>query len=206
MKTTLRLFATLFILLFAVNAMSQIPRYSLDIQNGQIVSPYRITFDIVLTHTDATQFEFAGAQYFLRIPLSGFGTFSIGTGTNSAYQFDSSGGHPISDFPQSFWPRNPITQISGDFVELGLASNILPGPGNGLILAQGDSQLVMRMKLTSSTPMNMSNANFTVNDSCDYHDFYGTTTRVYAYIGTDVSPITRCIDHHVSLLFPVAQS
>ncbi|MEO8209057.1 MAG: T9SS type A sorting domain-containing protein [bacterium] len=197
MKKRLKLFVTLFILSFTVSAMSQIPQYSLNIKNGVQVSANRITFDIYLTHTDATLFEYAGGQYFFKIPLVGYGTFTAGVGDNSPYQYDSSGGLPISEFTQPFWPRNPSTAISGGFLELRMAANALPGAGNGRIMAQGDSILVMRMKLTSSTPMLIDMGVLQIRDSCSENPLSVTRTKINAYIGTENTEITRCANHHV---------
>ncbi|MDQ3022588.1 MAG: T9SS type A sorting domain-containing protein [Bacteroidota bacterium] len=197
MKNTFKLFVTLFILSFAINGIAQIPRYCLIIKNGQQVTADRVTFDIVIVHTDATPMEYASGQYFFKIPLSGYGTFVPGTGANSPYQYDSAGGQPISELPQPFWPRNPSAAISGSFLELRLAPNSVPIAGNGLIMAQGDSLLVMRMKLTSTTPMVPILGVLQIRDSCSEQPISATRTKINAYIGTTNTEITNCACHVV---------
>lgn len=196
---------TVFILTLSYDYSSaQIPQYTMEVKNFTLVNSYRITFDIFLTHTDENIYEYAGMQIFCKIPLTGFGTFQIGTGANSSYQNDSVNGQTISDLPVNLQPRGPSAVISGSIIELRLGSNALPGAGNGYILPKGVPKLIKRMKLISSTPLNLSNISFLIRDSCNDNPVPSTRTKLNAYIGTTNTEITRCVNHSAdySGLFP----
>ncbi|MDQ3020049.1 MAG: hypothetical protein M3R36_05705 [Bacteroidota bacterium] len=177
-----------------------IPSYKLEAKNFVLVDPMKITFDIVLTHTDANTFEYATGQYFFRLPQS-VGTIALGSQSNSGYTYDSAGGTYISDLPINFIPRSPFVasvNINGvPYYELRLASNSLPGAGNGFIFAQNDPKLVVRMKLKSSTPFVLSNFAFLIRDSCSDNPVSTLRTKINVYIGTANTEITRCANHHV---------
>lgn len=194
-----------FVLILSCNySTAQIPQYTLEAKNFTLVNPNKITFEIFLTHTDANTYEYAGAQIFFKIPASGFGTFSSGTGVSSPYQNDSVNGDEVSDIPQQFRPRGPSAVVSGSIIELRLGSNALPGAGNGYIMQQGVPKMIKRMKLTSSTPLNLSNISFLFRDSCNDNPVPVTRTKLNAYIGITNTEITRCVNHSVdySGLFP----
>ena len=88
-------------------------------------------------------------KFVFKLPQS-FGTVGTGTGLNSSFIYDSTGGDAVSDLPVGFRPRNPQAVVAGNApgnYELRLAANQLPGCGNGLILPQGIPILIGRYKI-----------------------------------------------------------
>ncbi|MDQ3020048.1 MAG: hypothetical protein M3R36_05700 [Bacteroidota bacterium] len=190
------------ILLLNVKSYSQIPEYTLEAKNFVLVNPYRITFDIVLTHTDSDTYEVAGWQYIFKVPQS-LGAINGGSGTNSGFQYDSLGGQPISDLPVHYYPRNPsvTTRIINGIPsnELRLAFNQLPSQSYSFFLAQNVPYLIMRMKIISFIPFNLSNLNFAFRDSCTDSPVSVPTTRISAVVGIDFIEITKCVNHTVDI-------
>lgn len=202
----MKLFKIIFVFLFVAalfkSSYSQIPSYTIQVKNPVSSNDNKkLTFEIYFTNTSGNVIEFAGAQYFFKLPLL-FGTLGIGTGVNSGYQQDSSGGTHVSDFPQSFIPRNPsvaIALINGvQFYELRLAANSLAGMG-GLLIPPNIPKLVLRMKLISSNQFDLSYLNLMFRDSCNDNPVSATRTRVNFYIGTSNTEVTRCANHFVDL-------
>ncbi len=186
------------------NSYSQFPTYRLDVKNFVLVNQYRITFDIVLTHTNSSTMQYAGGQYFLKIPQS-FGSIGIGNGVNSGYQYDSADGTPISDFPMNMIPRNPSVAaaiINGiPSYELRLAANSIPGAGNGLFLPEGIPLKVIKMKLKSATPFNFSYFSLAIRDSCSDNPLSLTRTKINGWIDYIGTEFTRCANHFVDTTF-----
>lgn len=203
MKTFRNLsFLFLLMLFLHVEGYSQIPAYTLEAKNFALHNPFKITFDIVVTHTDANFYEVSGWQYIFKVPQA-LGDIGVGSGTNSGYQYDSSGGTHISDLPAFYIPRNPSVAamtINGiPFYELRLAANAIPSQGNGLILQQNVPVLIIRMKIKSNTPFNVSSLNILFRDSCTDNPVSITRTKMYAIVGTSNLEITRCVNHSVDV-------
>ncbi|MBS1518938.1 MAG: T9SS type A sorting domain-containing protein [Bacteroidetes bacterium] len=175
---------------------AQNPAYTLEIKNFYLVNSNAITFDMVFTHTDANEWKTAGWQYFFLLNSDFF------SGGTVSYQFDSTGGDAVSDLPPAFRPRNPVALPDGNlpgYHELRLASNTLPGFSNGLIIPQGIPTLIGRMKLTSSSPLNLSALDFTIRDSCET-PLSVTRTKLTVYNPADslVREVTVCAGHSVN--------
>ncbi|MDQ3021911.1 MAG: T9SS type A sorting domain-containing protein [Bacteroidota bacterium] len=208
MKNSFKLFVTLFILAFAFSVNAQIPSYTLEAKNGVFAPDLTsATFDIVLTHTDATPYEYAGAQYFMAIPVA-FGPIATGPATaGGGYQYELVGGAPVTDFPPppatQFIPRNPSTVLATvngvPSYELRLAANALPGAGSGFMMPTGVPFLIIRMKIVATAPgvLDPSFGNLMFRDSCTPGPLSLTRTKLNAYVGTLNQEITRCANHSV---------
>ena len=187
------------IVLFADCASSQVPQYTLEAKNGQVLNSNTFRFDLVFTHTDSAPLEIAGWQFFFLVPQS-FGTLNAGFGANSSFVYDSVSGDAVSDLPAAYRPRNPNTVIAVNapgFYELRLAANSLPGCGNGLVLQQGVPVLIGSFKLISATPLNL-NHYMTFRDSCELN-LSVTRTKINWYDANDClnKEMTRCANHFV---------
>lgn len=208
MKKIIHLCLILFTFAFAINVKSQIPSYTLEANNFDL-SPdlKKVTFDIVLTHTNSNLFEYAGGQYFFKVPQA-FGDIGVGSGTSSGFQYDSAAGSFISDFSSTMIPRNPsvvTTTINGvPSYELRLAGNSLPGTGNGTVLPQGVPWLVIKMKIIVNTGVINYNSNcLQIRDSCSDIPLSVTRTKINAYVANLNTEITRCANQSVDCLLPV---
>lgn len=201
MKKTFKLFVTLFaIALFANASFAQVPQYTLEAKNGVQVNANTYTFDLVFTHTDATVMQLAGWQFFFKLDQA-FGVVGTGTGLNSSFTYDSTGGDAISDLPVGFRPRNPQAVVAGNApgnYELRLAANSLPGCGNGLTIAQGVPTLIGRYKIVTTGPSNLAGGNFMFRDSCE-SPLSVTRTKINWYDANDClnKEMTRCASHSV---------
>jgi Secretion system C-terminal sorting domain len=179
MKNSFKIFVTLFILAFAVNVMSQVPTYNLTSTNFSMPNTNQLVWNIVITHTNANTFEYAGGQYFYD-----FNTAALNGGTGALAIL------PGADFPVPFQPRNPT--VSGS--QLRLASNSLPGAGNGLILPQGTPMIVVKLMLStnttsfSTTDLNLLWRNGPTNPY----------TKINAYIGTMNTEVTDPNNHSIN--------
>ncbi|MFZ1321248.1 MAG: hypothetical protein WAT71_06790, partial [Ignavibacteria bacterium] len=204
MKKTFKLFSVLFALVLFTNvSFSQIPQYTLEVKNSDILDPNTMVFDLIFTHTNADLYEVAGWQFFFWVPAT-LGTFPVGFGGNSAFVYDSTGGDAVSDLPTGFRPRNPNAVASSSNsvpgYEMRLAANSLPGAGNGIIIAQGVPTLIGRyiMKSTSPIDLNALITNpFIIRDSCET-PLSLTRTKINSYIITTNTEITRCANHSVA--------
>ncbi|HQY19720.1 MAG TPA: hypothetical protein PK294_00350 [Ignavibacteria bacterium] len=192
--------------LIIINESSaQIPQYTLEAKNFNLVSPYLLKFDLVFTHTDATVMQLAGWTFFLRGPQS-LGTFYAGFGSASSFMLDTANGVPVSDLPESFRPRNTNTIIASNSpgnYEFRAAANSLPGCGGGLIMQQGVPILIGRYNLKSSTPINLSALDtnpIIFRDSCE-SPLSATRTKInwYDANGCLNKEMTRCSNHFINM-------
>ncbi|MDQ3020052.1 MAG: hypothetical protein M3R36_05720 [Bacteroidota bacterium] len=212
-KLILVFLITIFFYSFQNSYSQGIPSYTLQAVNGVYAPDYTsVTFDLVLTHNDATPYEYAGALYMMAIPEA-FGTIAPGPATaGGGYQYELVGGVPVTDFPAppatQFIPRNPsavLATVNGvPSYELRLAANALPGAGSGFIMPQGVPFLIIRMKIVASTGvLNPDFGNLIFRDSCTPGPLSLTRTKLNAYVGTNNQEITRCANHFVdSNFFP----
>ncbi|MFZ1322756.1 MAG: T9SS type A sorting domain-containing protein [Ignavibacteria bacterium] len=203
MKKIYTLYTFILLLVVFVNTnFAQVPTYTLEAKNGVRVSPTVYTFDMVFTHTDAILMQLAGWQFFFRLDQA-FGDVGTGTGLNSSFYYDSTGGDAISDLPVGFRPRNPQAVIAvnapGNY-ELRLAANSLPGCGNGLVIPQGVPTLIGRYKIITTGPSNPAGANLRFRDSCEV-PLSVTRTKINWYDANDClnKEMTRCVSHSVNL-------
>ena len=207
MKKTVKLFATLFALVVFSNisfgqATTNIPQYTLEVKNANLVNPNKLVFDLVFTHTDAIPLQLAGWQFFFRAPQT-LGTFPVGFGAASSFMLDSNAGVPASDLPEAFRPRNGNTVVAGNSpgnYEFRLAANSLPGAGNGLVIAQGVPTLIGRFYMKSTTPIDLSvltGNGFIIRDSCET-PLSVTRTKLNFYNENSFNQeFTRCASHSV---------
>ncbi|MBK8984026.1 MAG: T9SS type A sorting domain-containing protein [Ignavibacteria bacterium] len=207
MKKTLKLFVTLFALVLSTNlvfgqATTNIPQYTLEVKNSVLVTPNRLVFDLVFTHTDAIPLQLAGWQFFFRAPQT-LGTFPTGFGSASSFMLDSNAGVPASDLPEAFRPRNGNTVVASNSpgnYEFRLAANSLPGCGNGLNIAQGVPTLIGRFFMQSTTPIDTTVLGvdpFIIRDSCET-PLSVTRTKMNWYNENCFNQeFTRCASHSV---------
>ncbi|MBK9334722.1 MAG: hypothetical protein IPM96_20570 [Ignavibacteria bacterium] len=187
-------------------ATTNIPQYTLEVKNFSFITPEKLVFDLVFTHTDAIPLQLAGWQFFFRAPQT-LGTFPAGTGAGSSFNLDSNAGVPASDLPEAFRPRNGNTVVAGNSpgnYEFRLAANSLPGAGNGLMIAQGVPTLIGRFYLKSTTPIDISalySNSFIIRDSCE-SPLSVTRTKLNFYNENSFNQeFTRCASHSVNINF-----
>ncbi|MFZ1322755.1 MAG: T9SS type A sorting domain-containing protein [Ignavibacteria bacterium] len=194
-----------FCFVFNINPVSsQVPQYTLEANNFISDGNSFVTFDLVFTHTDATPMELAGWQFFFKVPQS-FGVIGTGTGLNSSFYYDSTGGDAVSDLPVGFRPRNPQAVVPANApgnYELRLAANSLPGCGNGLLIPQDVPTLIGRYKIVTTGGMNLANFNFIFRDSCE-SPLSVTRTKINWYDANDClnKEMTRCASHNTTIFF-----
>ena len=183
-------------------ATTNIPQYTLQAKNFNFVTPEKLVFDLVFTHTDAIPLQLAGWQFFFRAPQT-FGTFLPGFGSASAFMLDSNAGVPASDLPETFRPRSGNVVIASNSpgnYEFRLAANSLPGCGNGLVIAQGVPTLIGRFYMKSTTPIDLSvltGNGFIIRDSCET-PLSVTRTKLNFYNENSFNQeFTRCASHSV---------
>ncbi|MBK8984029.1 MAG: T9SS type A sorting domain-containing protein [Ignavibacteria bacterium] len=207
MKNPLRLIVTIvaFFILTEVTLAQPFPQYTLEVKNSDLTDPNTMVFDLVFTHTDAIVWELAGWQFFFWVP-EGLGTFPAGTGAASSFVIDTIGGNPVSDIPVNFRPRNQnaVSSSSNSVAgyELRMATNTLPGTGNGLVIPQGVPTLIGRYKMKSTTPIDLSaliTDPFIIRDSCETVISL-TRTKINIYDQADQlnKEVTRCANHSVA--------
>jgi len=199
------LLSFIIILLFQINTVrSQVPQYTLEAKNFNAVGNSFVIFDLVFTHTDATVMQLAGWQFFFKLDQA-FGVVGTGTGLNSSFFYDSTGGDAVSDLPVGFRPRNPQAVVAGNSpgnYELRLAANSLPGCGNGLIIPQGVPTLIGRYKIVTTGGFNLAGFNFGFRDSCE-SPLSVTRIKINWYDANDClnKEMTRCASHNTSIFF-----
>lgn len=197
------MFTFIFCFILIVNPLrSQIPQYTLVAKNFTQASPTVLKFDMVFTHTDATVMQLAGWQFFFKLDQS-IGVVGTGTGLNSSFYYDSTGGDAISDLPVGFRPRSPNAVVAGNApgnYEIRLAANSLPGCGNGIVIPQGVPILIGRYRIVTTGPMNFANLNIDFRDSCEV-PLSVTRTKINWYDANDClnKEMTRCANHSVDL-------
>jgi len=204
MKKTFKLFSVLFALVLFTNvSFSQIPQYTLEVKNSDILDPNTMVFDLIFTHTNADLYEVAGWQFFFWVPAT-LGTFPVGFGGNASFVYDSTGGDAVSDLPPGFRPRNANAVASSSNsvpgYELRLATNSVPGSGNGIIIPQGVPTRIGRYLMKSTTPIDLNaliTNPFIIRDSCE-SPLSLTRTKINSYIVNTNTEITRCANHSVS--------
>ncbi|MBK8983788.1 MAG: hypothetical protein IPM38_16090 [Ignavibacteria bacterium] len=126
-------------------ATTNIPQYTLEVKNFSLITPEKLVFDLVFTHTDAVPLQLAGWHFF-RAPQT-LGTFLPGFGSESSFMLDSNAGVPASDLPETFRPRNSNAVVASNSpgnYEFRIAANSLPGCGSGLNIPQGVPILIGR--------------------------------------------------------------
>ena len=198
------LFSVIIIFLFQISPVrSQIPKYILQAKNFTVTNPTTLKFDLVFTHTDAVVMRLAGWQFFFKMPQT-FGVIGTGTGLNSSFYYDSTGGDAVSDLPVGFRPRNPQSVVAGNapgYYELRLAANSLPGCGNAIIIQQGIPTLIGRFKIITTGPINITALNdFDFRDSCE-SPLSVTRTKINWYDDNDCGnkEMTKCLNNFVNI-------
>ncbi|MBK9334720.1 MAG: PKD domain-containing protein [Ignavibacteria bacterium] len=187
-------------------ATTNIPQYTFEVKNFSFVTPNKLVFDLVFTHTDAIPLQLAGWQFFFRAPQT-LGTFPAGTGSGSSFNLDSNAGVPASDLPEDFRPRNGNTVVAGNSpgnYEFRLASNSVPGAGNGLMIPQGIPILIGRFYMKSTTPIDFTvlfSNPFIIRDSCETPLSVTRTKLNFHNENSFGQEFTRCASHSVTINF-----
>ncbi|MBK9333281.1 MAG: hypothetical protein IPM96_12955 [Ignavibacteria bacterium] len=180
---------------------TNIPQYTLEAKNFKLISSNQMTFDLVFTKTDSIPLELASWQFNFKIPV-GFGTLGFLTGVNSSFVYDSIGGDAISDFPNSYRPRN-LSVIDIEETHYGLRTlPFITGTGGGLLLPHGVPLLIGRFKLKSTTPINVSVLipnHFIIRDSCETPLPVIRTKLNYYNENSFNQEFTRCTNHSVDI-------
>jgi len=213
MKKTFKLFAALFIFVFAINTgMAQNPTYNLVAKNfslGTINFPDDVMFfDVYIEWTNsgvAPNFELAGTQLYFSfnknvLDLSGNYWPDGGTPPGTSASPDSSRfSFKIvgSDLPINMIPRNNSiwTATSPSANVLRGAINVFPGAGFGTNIPAGfPGTKVCRYKLWNRTGTFQQN---TLDIAWRNPPIVAFATKIFAYVGTTNTEITTSATHSV---------
>jgi len=190
-----KMFLSCFLIIFIpwVSSAQDIARYSLDLNDGQLIAPNICEFDIDMTWTNSDsipEFMYAGAQFFLNIDST------VKNGGTLTYTKVS------SDLPSNFVPRNPAVFLYLDNstntyrYQLRLAVNTFPGPGNGYIFPANTPLTIVRMRLTT-TATQFANVPLNIQWRSALPNPY---TKVFQYVnGLVNTEITNPSSHTISL-------
>lgn len=161
------------------------PTYQLRVTN-YTYTPNTFEFDIYIKHTNPSEarFELAGHQYFFEINPA-----LLPGGTTFTYKYViNQQGDTLSDIPAAFRPRNP--SVAGNLLRL--ATNSLPGAGNGYIVdtaGLGDRIIRMRVGLSDTTQnFNTESYRFFMRDTITQGSFF---TKINAYTGLNGTTNTQ---------------
>lgn len=176
-------------LLLLINDLSfaVIPQYTMKAENFVQTSANTVEFDINLLHTnsDSSVFEFAAGQYYFNFNAG------ISNGGGLIYSIVS------SDLPANLQPVNPIVYLIGGNMQLRLAVNSAPSPGNGYIISdtlQGTK--IVRMKLeTTAKAFDTQFLNLRWRNGPS-----NPVTRVYSFVDMAYTEITNSSSHLIDSL------
>lgn len=195
MKKLIYIFALVSFFSYYGESLAQTPTYTLKAKNFVLKQANTVLeFDIVLTHTDLNQFEYAGGQYFISFNQNIFPCSTppppFTDTSNMRYQIIGSG------LPANLQPRTPsvgmATNPSANI--LNLAVNTFPGAGSGFLLPPTFDMLIAKMRLHSKCgPFNP------VAFALAWRNPPVVTfsTKVFAYIGTSNTDITTPQTHTI---------
>lgn len=162
--------------------------YILNINDGAMLAPNQFEFDIDMTWTNSdtvSNFEYAGAQFFLNFNAG------IANGGTMIYAWTN-----ISDLPVNMRPRSPTVYTLTTPAQLRLAVNTFPGAGSGFLMPPDTTVRIIRMRLTTTAssfaqvPFELQWRNALPNPF----------TKIFQYVGTTNTDITRPSKHSISLL------
>lgn len=177
------------VLLFLINDLSfaVIPQYTMKAENFIQTSANTVEFDINLLHTnsDSSVFEFAAGQYYFNFNAG------ISNGGGLIYSIVA------SDLPANLQPVNPIVYLIGGNMQLRLAVNSAPSPGNGYIISdtlQGTK--IVRMKLeTTAKAFDTQFLNLRWRNGPS-----NPVTRIYSFVDMAYTEITNSSSHLIDSL------
>lgn len=146
-----------------------------------------LEFDIYLQHTnsDSSVFEYATGQYYFDF------NSLIANGGIFTYSLVS------SELPELLQPRNPQVYLVGGAMQLRLASNPLPSPGQGFIISNvspGTRIVRMRLQTTAKTFGELYFRQRWRNGPSNPY------TKIYSYIGETYTEITNSANHLIDSL------
>ncbi|MDQ3022492.1 MAG: hypothetical protein M3R36_18280 [Bacteroidota bacterium] len=184
MKKLIYIFLSFFFL--GLNySVSQVPFYTLSIENLQIVSANSLEFEIRLkNYNDEVPFEYAGGQYYIKFDNN------IANGGTLTYTMLG------TQLPTALRPRNPSVGIAQDpsSAILKLMLNPLPGAGNGynMPVDWATGTLIAKMRLTTSAS--------TLNSYLSALQWRNPpivtfATKILAYVGSTLTDITNPANH-----------
>ena len=177
------------VLLFLINDLSfaVIPQYTMKAENFIQTSANTVEFDINLLHTnsDSSVFEFAAGQYYFNFNAG------ISNGGGLIYSIVA------SDLPANLQPVNPIVYLIGGNMQLRLAVNSAPSPGNGYIISDTlQGTRVVRMKLeTTAKAFDTQFLNLRWRNGPS-----NPVTRVYSFVDMVYTEITNSSSHLIDSL------
>ena len=177
------------VLLFLINDLSfaVIPQYTMKAENFIQTSANTVEFDINLLHTnsDSSVFEFAAGQYYFNFNAG------ISNGGGLIYSIVA------SDLPANLQPVNPIVYLIGGNMQLRLAVNSAPSPGNGYIISDTlQGTRVVRMKLeTAAKAFDTQFLNLRWRNGPS-----NPVTRVYSFVDMAYTEITNSSSHLIDSL------
>jgi hypothetical protein len=128
--------ATILLLLTAV-AFAQLPSTTLRVVNVTMPAANQVEYSIYLKNTSGAAIEYVGGQFHLSFNKN---VLNSGTGTLTI----------VSTGLGTLAPKNPTVTTTTTPGQLRTSSPMPPGPGSGFMLANGDSVLVARFRLTTS--------------------------------------------------------
>ncbi|MGB4850864.1 MAG: hypothetical protein WBQ38_00990, partial [Ignavibacteria bacterium] len=177
------------VLLFLINDLSfaVIPQYTMKAENFIQTSANTVEFDINLLHTnsDSSVFEFAAGQYYFNFNAG------ISNGGGLIYSIVA------SDLPANLQPVNPIVYLIGGNMQLRLAVNSAPSPGNGYIISDTlQGTRVVRMKLeTTAKAFDTQFLNLRWRNGPS-----NPVTRIYSFVDMAYTEITNSSSHLIDSL------
>ncbi len=177
------------VLLFLINDLSfaVIPQYTMKAENFIQTSANTVEFDINLLHTnsDSSVFEFAAGQYYFNFNAG------ISNGGGLIYSIVA------SDLPANLQPVNPIVYLIGGNMQLRLAVNSAPSPGNGYIISDTlQGTRVVRMKLeTTAKAFDTQFLNLRWRNGPS-----NPVTRIYSFVDMTYTEITNSSSHLIDSL------
>ncbi len=129
---------------YAEFSPGQIPAYVLSAANfhpnGDYYTANEFTFDIIIRHTDNTEFKYAGGQYSIK-----FNTLVANGGTLS-FTFTSDS----SELPENLRPRNPHIVHGSNISQMVLDISNIQDPGDGFLIPPDSEVVIAKLKFKTT--------------------------------------------------------